>query len=99
MKVFKLKRQIRRGPIKQPAQGGGYIVDEFHLFAASTGAVLPRHGPRPGARTLIATQSMERSKHGKLVFVGATRDAETGQPIPPQPKKFLPAQVLRRQVR
>lgn len=99
MKVSKLKRHIRCSSVKQPEQGGGFIVDEFHLLAASAGGVLPRPSTRPGARTLIVTQSIERNKHGKRVFLGATRDAATGLSFCPRPKKFLPAQVLRRQVR
>lgn len=96
MKVSKLKRHVRRSPAKQPEAGGAFIVDEFHQFAASAGAVLPRPGPRPGSRTLIVTQSIEHNKRGKRLFLGATRDAATGEPFPPRPKKFLPVQVLRR---
>ncbi|MFK4706066.1 hypothetical protein ABIC83_002905 [Roseateles asaccharophilus] len=90
-----MQRQTRRIPIKKiERKEVELIVDEFHQ---SSVPVLLSTGRRPSL-TLLVTQGIERTKHGKPVFVGTTRDAATGHPYPAPRKKFLPAQVLRQQM-
>lgn len=98
MKVSRMKRHVRRDLFKQAELGDGFIVDEFHMIASPVTAAMPRCYLPSGAGSLLVTQAIVRGKGGKRVFVGSVRDA-AGQPFPPQPKKFLPAQVLRRQAR
>ena len=96
MKVSTLKNRMRPSVVKVAPMP--FIVDEFHMLAGSNmGSLIPSNFEKPRAAKVLVTQAIVRGKRGKQIFVGTTRDARTGLPYPPAPKKFLPAQVLRRQ--
>ena len=71
------------------------ILDEFHLAVPAPGLrafAVESRGP-----SLVATQALIKRNSGKkLRLIGALRMVN-GDPVKPTPKKFLPAQVLRRQ--
>ena len=95
MKVTNLKKRAR--PSQGTAASPKLFVDEFHLLSKDL-APLPRHDLQlDSPPKFIATQTVLQDKRGKLIISGRMRDARTGMPIPPAPKKFFPAQVLRRQ--
>lgn len=80
------------------------ICDEAHLlFGAfdsvnvlSKMAMFTRKASFP-ARQMIATQAMMKFNSGKRVrFLGSARWEDTGEAIKPAPKKFVPAQAVRR---
>lgn len=97
MKVSTLKKRMRPSVVKVAPTP--FIVDEFHMLAGSEmKPCLHSNFENPGAARFLVTQAIVRGKRGKQLIIGAMRDAQTGQPYPPSPKKFFPAQVLRRQV-
>jgi hypothetical protein len=71
------------------------ILDEFHLVVPAPDLrafAVEQRGP-----SLIAKQALiERNSGKRLRLIGSVRLAN-GDPIKPAPRKFLPAQVLRRQ--
>jgi len=79
------------------------ILDEFHMFAPAGGAMsgvlaMGQAMRKPGSRRAIATQAVMKFNSGKrLRFLGFSRWEDTGELVKLVPKKFLPAQVLRRQ--
>ena len=72
------------------------MLDEFHLVAGDSLALSAKHTP-PMTPSMIVTQALVTRNSGKRVrFISSAKWAN-GDPIKPAPKKFLPAQVLRRQ--
>jgi hypothetical protein len=80
------------------------IFDEAHLLlgiggsaaSLSTTAMQMRTFAVP-RRRMIATQAVMKFNSGKRVrFLGSTRWEDTGESIKATPKKFVPAQVVRR---
>lgn len=96
MKASSLKKRThstRRVKVFAPL-----MVDEFHLLAGSAMTpMLSSYHPKMNKAKFLVTQAVVKGKRGKDCFISVMRDAVTGQPWPPLPKKFLPAQVLRRQ--
>jgi hypothetical protein len=96
MKVSTLKKRMHTSVVKVKQMP--FIVDEFHMLAGSDMKPFVRSNfEKPSAARLLVTQFIVRGKRDKQILVGSMRDAKTGHPYPPTPKKFLPAQVLRRQ--
>lgn len=73
------------------------MVDEFHLlFDSRMIPAMSLRFKRWNSARFVVTQAIGRGKRGKPVFAGTMRDAKTGLSFPLAPKKFFPAQVLRR---
>lgn len=77
------------------------ILDELHTIAregGSFGAVLSMGQMRKrSTRQAIATQAIMKFNSGKRVrYLCSARWEDTGESIKPAPKKFVPAQVVRR---
>ncbi|MDO3615370.1 hypothetical protein Q3O97_05890 [Ralstonia pseudosolanacearum] len=71
------------------------IVDEWHLAAPVPdlrACTVEERSP-----SLIATQALIKGNSGKRIRLIGTVRLANGDPVKPAPKKFLPAQVLRRQ--
>lgn len=100
-----MKRAKRLRPTKvtigEARQPELLVIDEMHLLTGSqafSSAMQKWQSDfrRPNAEAFIATQAIVRSNSGKrLRFLGVTKRAD-GSPLKPAPKKFIPAQVLRR---
>lgn len=94
---MKMSKQMQRKPIKAPKI---LMIDEaWQLFGSNEYQDALRHQQsfvrRPSAG-FVATQAMMKFNSGKRVrFLGAVRRAD-GSSLKPTPKKFLPAQVIRR---
>lgn len=71
------------------------MLDEFHL--ATSALDLRAFAVEPRSPSLIATQALIKRNSGKRVRLIGTVRLANGDPVKPAPKKFLPAQVLRRQ--
>ena len=98
MKISSQKRRIRSTKRVQVATP--FMVDEYHQLmhtAPLQSMMLNFYPGQRGAAKYVVTQALVKGKRGKVCLIGMTRDAVTGEPFPPLPKKFLPAQVLRRQ--
>lgn len=93
MKVSGIKKRNR--PSKKRAAAPFFIMDEFHqAFPPMPG--LLNMAPQKQIPIFIAGQQLVKTKRGKPLLTGWTRNARTGEPFPPPPEKFLPAQVKRR---
>ena len=98
MKVSSRKGQTR--PTEKRGAAAPLIVDEYQYLIGQEplkSMHLNYLRPRLGAAKYVVTQAVARGKRGKVVMIGMTRDAVTGEPFPAPPQKFLPAQVVRRQ--
>lgn len=93
MKIAKRKQKNVR------ANGGSakplLFLDEFHLAAPALD--LRAFAVESRSPSLIATQALIKRNSGKKVRLISTVRLANGAPVKPAPKKFLPAQVLRRQ--
>lgn len=71
------------------------MLDEFHRAVPA----LALHALAGESRSpsLIATQALITRNSGKRLRLIGTERKTNGDPVKPAPKKFLPAQVLRRQ--
>jgi hypothetical protein len=89
MKITKRKNS----PVRVTTTPMTVVLDEFHQFASIPAR---RHFGSDRPPALIATQAVVLRNSGKRVhFIGSIKWAN-GDPIKPEKKKFLPAQVLRR---
>lgn len=98
MKVSSRKAQTRA--TKKVGALAPLIVDEYQYLMGVEplkSSHLNHMQLKFGAVKFVVTQALVKGKRGKAVLIGMTRNAVTGEPFPPLPKKFLPAQVLRRQ--
>jgi len=97
---MKLTRQIKARFVPKPPKRPFIIFDEAHLLLSPRNAGLAsmmQSQRRPGARSMVATQALIKSNSGKrLRFIGSSCWSD-GAPLQPAPKKFVPAQVVRRQ--
>ncbi|MBA9859832.1 hypothetical protein [Ralstonia insidiosa] len=93
MKIAKRKQKSVRaiGRAAKPL----LFLDEFHLEAPA--ADLRAFAAAPRSSSLIATQALIKRNSGKKVRLIGTVRLANGDPVKQAPKKFLPAQVLRRQ--
>lgn len=91
MKIAK-RKTYRARQTKPPM----FILDEFNHFGSSPNE-LPAMSRTKVTRRVIATQAVMKFNSGKRVrFLGSTHWEDTGESTKPAPKKFVPAQVLRR---
>lgn len=77
------------------------MLDEAHLLLSDEGyrrAILRRHNTvKLPSASVVFTQAVMRFNSGKRVrFLVSAGWADTGKRIAPGPRKFVPAQVLRR---
>ena len=97
---MKLTRQIKARLVPKSPKGPYIIFDEAPLlFRPSNDGLssMMQFQRRPGARVMVATQAVIKSNSGKrLRLIGSTRWSD-GAPLKSAPKKFVPAQVVRRQ--
>lgn len=90
---MKISKQMKTYGIRTDTSGTRLLIlDEYHLAAGDSLALSAKRIP-----SMIVTQAFVTRNSGKKVrFISFTKWAN-GDPIKPAPKKFLPAQVLRRQ--
>lgn len=96
MKVASIKKRVR--PINKVAVVPPVLMDEYHQLVHSE-PLRSMHRDfigKIGAAKFLGSQAMAKDKRGKVIYIGRLRNAVTGEPIPPMPQKFVPAQVLRR---
>lgn len=92
MKISKRKQKNVRAigaPTKQLL-----MLDEFHLAVPALD--LRAFAVESRSPSLIATQALITRNSGKRLRLIGTVRKTNGDPVKPAPKKFLPAQVLRR---
>lgn len=96
-----MKIAKRRAHLLNKKQSVMICLDEFHTIAArgsSLGSLLNMGRMRlPSQRRMITTQAFMKFNSGKRVrFLGDTRWEDTGEAVKLAPKKFIPAQAVRR---
>lgn len=75
------------------------LVDEYHqlMHCDPLRTMYRDFIGKVGASKFRASQAKAKDKRGKVIYIGRLRNAVSGEAVPTIPKKFVPAQVFRRQ--